>query len=207
MYKLFSTLLLVVFLSPLVAAQDKDKRFEIFGGYSFLNIDVRQSGSPIDRVSGRNGFIVAATGYLTKRFGVTGDFSAGFSNDGANVSGGSISYKSTSFSYLAGPHFRFSNKTRVTPFVHALAGISNNRFSYRFTPTGSGTAGVKVSQSTNDFALAIGGGLDIRAGDRVSIRAFQVDYNPTFVQNRSQYGTNSGGRFDNMRFSIGVVFK
>jgi hypothetical protein len=47
--------------------------------------------------------------------------------------------------------------------------------------------------------MGLGGGLDIRASDRVSFRAM-VDYNPVFV-NDSTSGTR-----DFVRFSLGVLF-
>ena len=44
----------------------------------------------------------------------------------------------------------------------------------------------------------MGGGLDVRASDRIAIRVIQVDYIPTFF---------GPGRQDNVRVSVGVVFK
>src|SRR5687768_5739921 len=130
MYKIPVLILLVVLLSTLVAAQDEDKdkrRVEFFGGFSFLGTADEESGAPLIRFGGLDGFNVAATGYITKRFGITGDFSAHFRRDTENVTGGTVRLKSNNFSYLAGPQFKFTNKTRFTPFVRALAGGSTNR--------------------------------------------------------------------------------
>lgn len=207
MYKNLILLLLVVSLSSLVAAQNNDKKVEFFGGYTYTVIDDRKSGSPIDHVGTLEGFNVAVTGYMSKRFGITGDFSAGFRTGTESVTGGSIRYKSTNLSFMAGPHLRFVNKTRSTPFIHALAGSSTNRFAYSLTPTGSSSVSARVTQTATDFSMAFGGGLDIRLNNKISVRAFQLDYNPVFVKNRPQFGPNSGGGFDNVRFSMGFVFK
>jgi hypothetical protein len=91
--------------------------------------------------------------------------------------------------------------------VHALVGASRNRFSYLLTPTSTAAATTSVSQNSTDFAMALGGGLDVRAHKRVSIRLFQIDYNPVFAPTRPQFGTNTNFRFDNIRFSTGIVFR
>jgi opacity protein-like surface antigen len=210
MYKIPVLVLLVVLASTLVAAQDGDKdkrRFEFFGGYSYLVTDSEETGDPIDHLDNLDGVNVAATYYITKRFGITGDFSAHFRKTTQDITGGTISFNSKSFNFFVGPQYKFTNKTRLTPFVHALVGISNNRFSYRAIAAGATTPAAEASLSITDFALAIGGGLDVRVNKRVSIRAFQIDYSPVFVQSRPQFGIDGGRRFDNVRFSIGIVFK
>ena len=204
MYRSFLLFSLVVSLTVLVAAQDKDKRFEVFAGYSYMRIDDHKSNNPIDHVGSLNGFEVAVTGFVTKRFGITGDFSTGFAGGTEAVTGGSLRFSSSNFSFYAGPHYRFTNTSRITPFVHALVGASNNRFNYDFTPTTGGLA--HVSQSSTDFAMALGGGLDVRVHKRVKIRLFQIDYNPVFSPANPQLGANTSVRFDNVRFSSGIVF-
>src|SRR5215204_4799312 len=102
MYRSFLLFSLVVSLTALVAAQDKDKRFEVFAGYSYMTIDDHKSNNPIDHVGSLDGFNVAVTGFITKRFGITGDFSAGFHKGTESVSGGSLRFKSTNYSFLVG---------------------------------------------------------------------------------------------------------
>jgi opacity protein-like surface antigen len=206
MYRSFLLFFLVVSLTVLVAAQDEDKRVEVFAGYSYMTIDDHKSNNPIDHVGNLDGFNVAVTGFVSKRLGITADFSAGFNSGTQAVTGGSLRYKSRNYSFYVGPHYRFSNTTRVTPFVHALVGVSVNRFSYLLTPNSTTAATSSVSQSAPDFAMALGGGLDVRVHKRVSIRLFQIDYNPVFASNRPQFGTNTNVRFDNIRFSSGIVF-
>ena len=206
MYRYFLIFFLVVTPTALVAAQDQGRKVEVFGGYTYLTIDDHKSNNPIDHVGSLDGFNVAVTGFISKRIGITGDFSAGYQSGTQAVTGGSLSYKSRNYGFYVGPHFRFKNTTRVTPFVHALVGASNNRFSYLLTPTSTPASISRVSQTSTDFAMALGGGLDVRVHKRVAIRLFQIDYNPVFAPTRPEFGTNTNFRFDNIRFSSGIVF-
>ena len=64
--------------------------------------------------------------------------------------------------------------------------------------------------------MAVGGGLDVRLSDRVSLRVIQIDYAPVFLRDRSisvlgqagavQTFTLEGQRQDNICFSFGIVF-
>lgn len=80
-------------------------------------------------------------------------------------------------SFMAGPKFTYQGKV-VRPFVHVLAGVD------------------VVGSADSAFTMAVGGGLDARVNDRISIRVVQVDYHPLF------YGTTA----HNVRVSAGVVF-
>ena len=57
-----------------------------------------------------------------------------------------------------------------------------------------------MKKRDNSFALALGGGLDIRAGKRVSFRG-TMDYNPVFIRD------SGSDRRDLVRFSLGVLFR
>ena len=202
-------LLAVLIACPaqLARAQDDGRKVEVFGGYSYLTTDLEEPDAPLDRFDNLNGLNVAVTGYATKRLGATFDFAAYFRNQTETIPGGTIRFRSRSFNYLGGPQFRLPNHTRMTPFVHALAGVSNNRFAYRATATGATTPAADVSVSVTDFALALGGGLDVRVNRRVALRLFQVEYNPVFLRDRPELNTQGGRRVDNVRYSIGLVFK
>ena len=200
-------LVLVVSLSSIVVAQNNqpDRRVEFYVGFSELFTDHELSGTPLDRFSGLAGVDVSGTGYITKRFGITGDFSAHFRSHDENVAGGPIHFKTSNYNYLVGPKFRFTNSTRATPFVHALAGVSNNRFKATGNVAAGGSSPILTPISVTDFAIALGGGLDIRIYKRISLRAFQIDYMPVFMRDRPITDFD-GRRFYNVRFSTGIVF-
>jgi hypothetical protein len=59
---------------------------------------------------------------------------------------------------------------------------------------------VLLKKSDNSFAMAFGGGLDIRAGKRVSFRG-SMDYNPVFIRDSGR------DRRDLVRISAGILFR
>ena len=211
MHKLcFSTLLIFCCVS-LAAAQSGDSpRVEFFAGYSVLRTryEAEQPNPPMPVIvafAGKqtlNGFNVSATGYLTGGFGLTGDFSGHFKTHSVpDPLGGNIETKIRVFNILGGPQYKFRNNSRVTPFVRALAGVAQTRARLEITSLNSSD-----TLSSTDFALAIGGGIDIRVNDRIDVRVFQADYNPIFLSDRNELGFGNT-RADNVRFSFGVVFK
>jgi len=87
----------------------------------------------------------------------------------------------TMHNFLFGPQISFRGE-KVTPFVHGLVGGSH----------GTSTGGF----STTVMAFALGGGLDIKWTDRVSLRLAQVDYLGTRYGDATQ---------NNLRVSAGIV--
>jgi len=211
MHKLFFAPLLILCCVPLAVAQSDDhRRVEFFAGYSILRTNYEaEHPIPTEPVlvafSGKqtlNGFNVSATGYFTKNFGVTGDFSAHFkTNSLADPLGGNIETHIRVLNVLGGPQYKFGSNSRVAPFVRALAGVANTHAKLE-VPSLSSTD----TASSTDFALAIGGGVDVRVSDRLDLRVFQVDYNPMFLSSGNELGFGNK-RADNVRFSFGVVIK
>jgi opacity protein-like surface antigen len=207
--------------------QTDTPRFEVFGGYSHLRQERIQSGDftsvngltpaqvlaltgqPITTNSGRaglNGFDVSVTGYVTKRFGLTGDFSANFKSEGQTFFGNPSQTKLRTIYFLGGPQYKFFNESKATPFVRALFGGSNNR---NEVTNALATATDKYTK----FAMALGGGLDLRVSKHVDLRLFQIEWTPVFAKDRRVVATDGtifdlrGSRRNDWRFSVGVVFK
>jgi hypothetical protein len=187
------------------AAQTDERKFEFFGGYSYLRADTDEVDEPFtDFKNIMDGFNVAATGYVSKRVGITGDFSAHFHSITNDSVVGEFTAKTRTYNFTAGPQVRFPGHGRVTPFLHALAGVAHNRLTIdapppiQFDPTNS--------LGLTDFTLMLGGGLDVRLGERVSLRLVQFDYNPVFIRERPEVGIEST-RLDNFRVSVGLVFR
>ena len=213
MHKLSFVTLLILCCVRLAVAQSNDRsRVEFFAGYSVLRINYEpepidpRTMTPIivafEPKQTLNGFNASATINLTRGFGLTGDFSGHFKTRTlADPLGGNISNHIRVFNVLGGPQYRFGSNSRVSPFVRALAGIANTR-SRLEVPSLNATDRL----SSTDFALAIGGGLDVRVSERVDLRVFQVDYNPIFLSKKNELGFG-GVRADNVRFSFGVVIR
>jgi len=141
----------LVFLALLPAVAQNVPKAEVFGGYSWAGGNF-------------HGWNASVTGNVTKRFGIVADFSGHY---GSEIDG-PLLVKEDAHSFLFGPRVTFRRK-KVSPFVYALFGVT--RFHASATVSGQ-----KLSDTDTGFSSAVGGGLDIKLNDRVSVRAFQLDY-------------------------------
>jgi opacity protein-like surface antigen len=225
MKKLFLLALSLLVSGAAVYAQS-DRRAEIFIGYSNLQGEgIVDADDPsevfdddfFDRRLGLHGLNASIAGFFNPAFGIKGDFSFHRNRDSASIIGGSNSLESRVFYFMAGPTFKLRNASRVEPFVHALVGGAHTRFDVEMIRNvAGGTLRSGFGTSSTDLAAGIGGGLDIRLGERFSLRAFQVDYTPVFLRDRSVDVLGSSGaivpltlegqRQDNIRVSVGIVF-
>lgn len=166
---------LFLVLTISAAAQDYPK-VEVFGGYSYLHGNFAGTGLNFNGGSGS----IAAN--VTGVFGVVGDFGV-YHNDTSGVS-------TNTFTYLFGPKFAYRGNERVTPYFHVLLGGVHATSSF-------GT----VSDSSNAFAMAIGGGLDAKVAPHIAIRVAQIDYLLT------KLADDKDDRQNNVRVSAGIVFR
>lgn len=101
---------------------------------------------------------------------------------------------------------RMNRKRPITvpnpPFAHALVGTArvrneidvSNDVCIAIVPS---PCPPDFTEKETGFAAAFGGGIDIRASNRIDIRVIQIDYNPTGVFDRTQH---------NFRIGVGIVF-
>ncbi len=118
------------------------------------------------------------------------------------------------YSFLAGPVISYRTSSIFTPFVHTLVGWDR-------TTLDGGTIDTPLSPVTvrattyYDFAIALGGGVDVRASRRISIRPVQLDWYHTSLNQDTFYMTafgltkylNVGTKEQNYRFATGIVVK
>jgi opacity protein-like surface antigen len=218
--RVFFSIALLMMSGALVLAQtttkDEYPKVEVFVGLSAVgsvgenqNEEIRfDNGGRIGSgYAGDTGFEISAVRNWTRYIGLKGDFSAHFKNHNTRglvsnctpvctTATQDFQIKTRVYNFLAGPEFKARNSTRLTPFAHLLGGVAHTTAS--FTTPGP-TLNISLDRSDTSFAMALGGGLDIRATKRVSFRA-QMDYNPIF-QN-----STSGGRRDLVRISLGALF-
>ena len=216
MRKLLLLTTLVAIHASISYAQDRS-RPELFVGYSFENTDsgIKSkdfAGTGIPSTTLENGFNlnglnIPGTGYLTKRFGLTGDFFAGFKTRTDNFGVALARSRFSLYNFTGGPQVKFFGAGRVNPFAHALFGVS--RRSLREATVGAGvTSLTSASDTTTNFTMNLGGGLDLRLNNRLDLRLVQVDYNPVFLKARTIAGVNFPGRTANgVRISVGLVIK
>ncbi len=155
--------------------------WEAFVGYSF--VDVRPGVSVPGPVY-LNGGSASIAYNLNHWFGIVGDF-GGYHTGTIN----NTSVDATSYSYLFGPRLTYRNSSRVTPFAQILFGgaYANETFS---------------STSANAFALAAGGGFDLKLTRHFSWRMIQAEYVMTLF-------SNPGGSYpqNDLRASSGLVIQ
>lgn len=175
-------LVLVVLMGGLLVSAQEAPRAEVFGGYQYLHASTGLGISGIDTFS-LNGWNASVSGYFTKYLGATADFSGAYGTP--SVLGVGIDTKFHTFMF--GPVVRYPNKSKLTPFGHALFGGGHVSF---------GVLG--VSGSETDFTWAAGGGLDADLTSHFAVRLAQAD----FLQSRV-----GGDHQNNFRYSAGVVIK
>lgn len=81
--------------------------------------------------------------------------------------------------YLVGPEVIL--RKRVSPFAHVMIGVAHES---------------QRGRGDTSFGAAIGGGFALNLNGRISWRALEFDYAPTYFRN---------GRQDNVRFSSGLT--
>jgi hypothetical protein len=158
-------------------------RYELAGGYSYVNFD---PGSPFDSFSNHGGtgsFTYNASRWL----GLTaeiGDYSFKRNIGGANVEGGFLTY-------LFGPRLNL-RRDYFVPFAEFLIG------GFR------GDGGFTGAAQQNSFALATGGGVDVVFTKNIAWRFAQIDY---LMTNASGPTLGASGRQNNLRLGTGLVIR
>jgi hypothetical protein len=209
-------------------AQDDYKKWEFFGGYSALFFDnlAGDTGSAaVDDVLGDRqtlrGFNLSVTGNFHKYVGAKFDYSLHLREDNFNRPAGSGTIDTTVQNFLGGIQIKNNSEDGPTfkPFGHALFGVAVQKVDVD-SPNLPAVLGVS-DWHTNEtsFAMAFGGGLDLKLNHRLDVRVAQVDWNivkrgdqqtgivltPTPFQTVGTPFFIPGTRQDNLRLSIGIV--
>jgi hypothetical protein len=119
--------------------------------------------------------------------------------------------KSNAYSLLVGPVLSYRNKSKLTPFVHALFGFDRISLS---ASTISGLVNPLSTTATNytDAALLLGGGIDYKLLRRFSLRLVQLDELRTYHNYNKFYDAafntslfyGISNRQNNFRVSTGI---
>jgi len=207
MTRTFLLLLIALVCAPAALAQSDDySRYEFYVGYAHVRGDnnadrfdkggfARFNGSPVNFESkreGYNGFNAEFNQNINRHVGIVTSLSGTYDTTGyLDLNSGRIFKASVQrYDLMIGPRYNWRSDG-VTPFVHALFGVTHMRASFDDALTSR-------RKADTAFAMAFGGGLDVHAGEHIDVRAVQVDYLPTFF---------NGKRQDNIRVGAGIKIK
>ena len=160
-------------------------KLEVEGGYSFLTWGLP---SDIGRIN-LNGWQAEANYNLNQHLGLALDTAGTKNYQGLNGTQGI-------YTFMAGPRFFPVGHHKLTPFVHAMAGLGH--YTLYLPPDPPYTS---YSYSENHLAIGFGGGLDAAVTRTISVRLAQVDYE------RTVFSIEGFPAQNNFRFSAGVVFR
>ncbi len=206
--------LVAVLLCGLPALAQEYPKAELFLGYEYLHFSPALSGNPSVNLNGGGGAIAYN---FSKMFGLKAEFTgAGAGNSSLCASTG-LSCLTTSFNfftYMFGPQVTFRQNPRIHPYVHLLFGGAHSNVYGNVQLAGTVTPTPLVQDANKEaFALAFGGGLDVKAGQHIAIRLGQFDYFMTRFSGRevSTSGTGSIGTLEisnqsNFRYMAGINF-
>jgi len=209
-------------------AQDEYKKWEFFGGYSAMHFDNlggdTDNAAINDELGGRQtlrGFELAVNRNIHRYIGVKFDYSLHLREDNFSQPAGSGTIDTTVQNFLGGLQFKNNDKEgpRFKPFAHALFGVAVQKVDVD-SPQLPAIFGISdFHANETSFAMAFGGGIDIKLNDRFDVRAGQIDWNiinrgdqqlgnvlvATPFQPVGQPFVIPGTRQDNLRLSVGIV--
>jgi opacity protein-like surface antigen len=193
-------------------------KFESAPGFMFIrtNLNLTQSftvtnpntGASVT-ANGSNSFNCAGGG-STLAYNLNSAIGIGADLGGCKVFGNTIGLGNTvsgsQFTYLFGPRIAIRNHSPVTPFFDL--GFGGDRFAVKCqnkaTDCVNKTGGNTYSR--NAFALTVGGGLDIRMSNKVSLRLIQAEYMYTRFGNSCDLAVCSNNNNQNsFRLKSGIV--
>ncbi|MCS7080914.1 MAG: porin family protein [Chloracidobacterium sp.] len=170
----------LVWFSAPAYAQDVPQG-ELFAGFTYARLNDLTPRSPSQDAFGFN---LQGVYNVNRVLGIVGDFGAHYDN-ATNL-----------YTFMAGPRVNLRSD-RLTPFAHVLLG-------------GARASRVPVSGSRplrfdgdGGFAMAVGGGLDVKVSDIVSLRPIQGEYMFTKIGGS---GSVLRDTQSHLRLSFGVNF-
>jgi hypothetical protein len=176
-----AAILLVILASVSVARAQTPPAFELYGGYDYVrfNVNANVAGQPPSQTFNANGGGGQLIYNVNNWLGVLGDV-GGYWATNSTAQGAVIPY-------LFGPRANL-RRGALTLFTQVLLG-------------GAATSsGIEESGWQTHFAMAAGGGIDVRVSKHFSIRPAEAEYFMTTIPD----GLNN--RQNNFRFSTGVSF-
>ena len=188
-------------------AQDDQGKFEVSANFSFARWNPAKNVANSVNLYGGGGSL---TYFLTQYIGVKAEF-LGYGSQNQTIfcavcgdGGANIVASGNLFTYMFGPVVKKRSGT-FQPYGNILLGGAHSNVYANVAAQG----GLGASPSSNAFAMAVGGGLDIKLSRSISLRAAEADYlltrfnayngsvNPPFFTTHNQ---------NSFRMLTGIVF-
>lgn len=177
---------------------------DLFLGYSFVRYNSAQTVPAFTANGGLGTFAWNFNQHLAFEAEIGGYHNGNINNH---------QFDTTTFSYLFGPRASFSRSKTVIPYFHALFGGQNAHTSICCAViTSGGTTTVttsRISRDQNNFAMAVGGGLDFKIARHILLRPIQLDYMLTRFQAidvTNPTGPSTNRNQNNLRYAAGLTF-
>ena len=190
MNRILLTALIFLGITASASAQSIPK-WELYGGYSE---DLAGAGIAGEKQLPTNGAQVELARVVTSYFRVTGQFNAQFADPVVNIAPlppGGQHFNSKELLGLFGPEATYRGLKRFDIFGHYLIGLAYGR---------DNQVPVIPTATYTTWAYALGGGVDLKLGRRVSARLMGFDWITT------HFPVNSPEAQDNWRINSGFVF-
>lgn len=195
MLKPLTRLLVCLILCAAYGTAQEYDRVELYGGYSYLNIDTNGLTSRQGLNGWETSFSYNINGWLAAEGDISGYYKGYSYRDGDNSANAHVS----NYGYVFGPRFNFRANDSVTVFAHTLfggdhlgAGASGNLF-------GSSVSG---SGSADAFAMAIGGGIQFNVARHLAVRT-SADY---VLTRFNIFNPDNPYNQNNYRIGVGIVY-
>ncbi len=174
---------------------------DVFAGYSYLLANPAQSFGSFHNDGGVGSLALNLTDNLGMEFEFGGYYNG-------NVNGTAV--KAQTMTFMVGPRVSLGRSRQFDPYVHVLFGgvfTSDSKVVAANAAT-SIPGGSNADFSEHSFAMAAGGGLDIRLGRLILFRPLQLDYVLTRLEDLGFSGQPAQARSQhNLRVSVGFLFQ
>jgi hypothetical protein len=170
------------------AAAQEWQRYEASANYTFIHFSTDVGAPPLNANGGSLQFAFNFNKWVSGVAEVGAARLSSFADD--TDFPGSSPERNTILTYMAGPRLTF-RRSRIAPYIQTLFG-------------GASVLGSSLIRNRSaGFAMTAGGGLDVRLNRHVTLRAFQVEYFSTTLDNFRL----EGDRWQiGLRASAGIVF-
>ncbi len=188
-------LLVGLTLCATYATSQEYDRVELYGGYSYLNVDTNGLTSR----QGLNGWETSVSYNINGWFAAEGNISGYYKGYSYRVGDSSATAHVSDYGYVFGPRFNYRANNSATVFAHALFGGDHLGASASGNLFGVPVSG---SGSVDAFAMAIGGGVEFKVARHLAVRT-SADY---VLTRFNVFNPENPYSQNNYRIGAGIVY-